>query len=83
MTKIMHEDNKLMVLQLKDDSNGPVWRQAQWQSRRRSSQLLMPIPRGGERPDGGLVVARVANKQESRAIAQGNVVVGQMEEKGP
>ena len=33
--------------------------------------------------EGGLVVDRVTNQREGRAIVQGDVVVGQMEEKDP
>ena len=72
-----------MVLQLKNERQGPVWMQIQWPSKRRTIQLVMPIPRGGARAEGGLAVAGVANQKECRAISQGYVVVGPMEEKLP
>ena len=33
--------------------------------------------------EGGLLVAGMANQREGRAMVRGDVVVGQMEEKGP
>ena len=83
VTKIVCEEDKVMALKLKDKRLGPVWRLTQWPSKRRTSQLVIPIPKGGARAEGGLVVARVTNQREGRAIVQGDVVVGQMEEKGP
>ena len=41
LTKIVHEDNEVMVLHLEQDRDGPVWKQTQWPSRRRSSVLLI------------------------------------------
>ena len=65
-----------MVLQLKQDENGPVWRQAPVPGKRRLSLLLMPVLRGGARPEGGLVVAGVANKRESNSLYQGDLICG-------
>ena len=47
LTKIVYVDSKVMVLQLKQDRYEPVWRPTQWQSRRRSSMLLISVTRGG------------------------------------
>ena len=76
LTKIIQEDNEVMVLQLKQDENGPVWRQTQVPGKRRLSLLLMPVLRGGARPEGGLVVAGVANKRESNSLYQGDLICG-------
>ena len=83
VSKIVCKDDEVMVLQLKNERLGPVWRPTQWLSKRRTVQLVIPNPRGGARAEGGLVVTGVANQREGRAIVQGDVVVGQMEEKGP
>ena len=45
VTKIVCKDDELMVLKLKDERLGPVWRLTQWPSKRRTSQLVIPIPR--------------------------------------
>ena len=76
LTKIVHEDNEVMILQLKQDTNGPLWRKTKSRSRRRSSRLVMPVPREGTRPEGGLVVAGATNQKEGRAIKPGDTVVG-------
>ena len=64
----------MIVLQLKNERLGSVWRQTQWQRKRRTSQLVMPIPRVGAREEGGLVVVGVANQREGRVIVKGDVV---------
>ena len=46
VTKIVCEEDKVMVLKLKDKRLGPVWRLTQWPSKRRTSQLVIPIPEG-------------------------------------
>ena len=43
---------------------------------------MMPIPRGGARAEGRLVVAGMANQIDSKAISQDNIVVGRIEEDG-
>ena len=57
VTKVSWEDQEVMILQLKDEKLGPVWRQTQGPDRRRSIQLMMIFPRrsqGRRRPgDGG------------------------------
>ena len=60
--KVFWEDR----LQLNDEKLGPDWRQTQGPDRRRSSQLMMQISRGGARADGGLVVAGVANQRNGK-----------------
>ena len=82
VTKIVCEEDEVMVLKLKDKRLEQVWRLMQWPSKRRTSQLVIPIRRGGARSEGGLVVAGVTNQREGRAIVQGDLVIEQMEEKG-
>ena len=55
VTKIVCKEDKVMVLKLKDERLGPVGRLTQWPSKRRTSQLVIPIPRGGARAEGGLM----------------------------
>ena len=55
VTKIVCKEDKVMVLKLKDERLGPVGRLPQWPSKRRTSQLVIPIPRGGARAEGGLM----------------------------
>ena len=81
--KIFKEDGVVIVLQLNQDKEGPVWRQTQIPARKRSGMLLMPVPRGGARSEGGLVVAGVTNKREGKNIFQGDLVCGQLLDKGP
>ena len=73
LTKTIKEDDEVMILQLRQDEDGPVWKQTQIPARRRSSlwtewttPLLMPGPKGGARPEGGLVITGVANKREEK-----------------
>ena len=46
VTKVAWEDSEVKILQLNDEKLGPVWRQTPGPDRRRSRQLMMPIPRG-------------------------------------
>ena len=83
ITNVSWEDSEVMILHLNTERRGPVWRQTQGPVRRRAILLMMPIPRGGTRAEGGLVVAGVANQRNARAITQGDIVVGKLEENGP
>ena len=83
ITKIVHKDNEVMILQLKQDLNGPLWRQKQWPRRGRSSRMVRPATREGTRPKGRLMVAGIVNKKEGLSITQGSVVVGQLQVRGP
>ena len=80
----------MMILHLHPEENGPVWKRAKIPKRRKSSvtedrsiPMLMPVPKEGSRPEGGLVIAGVANKREGKNINVGDLVCGQLQEKGP
>ena len=79
LTKLIWEDKKVMLMQLMDEEQGPVWRQTQGPERRRPSQLLMPIPTGGMRAEEGLVIKGVAARRDGKNIAKNYVVVGRIE----
>ena len=81
-TKVAWEECVVMLVQLNNEKLGPVWRQTEGPDRKKSSQLMMPIPRGGARAEGRLVVAGMANQIDSKAISQDNIVVGRIEEDG-
>ena len=90
LTRIVKEQDEVMVLQLHAKGpDGPVWKRAIIPSRRlyaiqeRSTPLLMAVPKEGNRPEGGLVVAGVANKREGKNIFVGDLVVGQLQDHGP
>ena len=58
LTKIIKEDDEVMILQLRQDEDGPVWKQTQIPARRRSSlrterttPLLYPREESGQRED--------------------------------
>ena len=80
LTKVTLEDREIMILQMNNEKLGPLWRQTQGPDRKRSSQLMMPIPRGEARVEGGLAVAGVANQREGKEFAKDDIVVGRIQE---
>ena len=59
LTRIIKEDDEVMILHLHPEENGPVWKRAKIPKRRKSSvteersiPMLMPVPKEGNRPEG-------------------------------
>ena len=89
LTRIIKEDGEIMVLQLHDQEQGNlVWKRTKIPNRRTCSlemsmPLLMTVPKDVNRPEGGFVVAGVANKMEGRNINVGDLCLGQLQDQGP